>query len=121
MRSSEIRIKRRELMNVREVADLLRSWANQIDAEQIVSMDGLPISVANLVFVRQDYKRDGNDHTLMLKLSWEDTPSDQPREDDSEDLEDEELDNLSDPDENEMPTPLDLPGRPDEQRAEESK
>ncbi|PWK10314.1 amphi-Trp domain-containing protein [Tumebacillus permanentifrigoris] len=117
MRKSEIKIKRRDVMSASEVADLLRQWANQIDSENIVSLDGLPISVANVLYVRQDYRKEGNEHALTLKLSWVDNSSDQSMAGEPEDLEEEDLDIL--PGESDHPTPLDLPSCPDEHRAKE--
>lgn len=114
MRSSEIKIKRRDVMSASEVADLLRQWANQIDSENMVSLDGLPISVANVLYVRQDYKKDGNEHALTLKLSWVDNSSDQSMAGEPEDLEDDDLDIM--PGGSEHRNPLDLPGS-GEQRA----
>jgi hypothetical protein len=103
-------------MSASEAADLLRQWANQIDSENIVHIDGLPISVASVLYVRQDYKKEGNEHALTLKLSWVDNSADQSTAGEPEDLEDDDLDIL--PGNSDLPTPLDLPC-PDQHRAKE--
>ncbi|MBL0386679.1 hypothetical protein JJB07_08445 [Tumebacillus sp. ITR2] len=120
MRSSEIKIKRREVMSTREVADLLRHWANQIDAESIVTLDAIPIPLANVVFVRQDYKKEGRDHSLTLKLHWEDSDVDQSMAEEPEDLDEDDLDIMPTPGETDLPTPLEMQSSPEAQRANES-
>ncbi|KEO83582.1 amphi-Trp domain-containing protein [Tumebacillus flagellatus] len=117
MSSSEIRIKRRDVMSAREVADHLRQWANQLDAENTVTLDGIPIPVASVVFVRQDYKKAGNEHSLTLKLNWTGyDESDPSLAEEPDDVEDDDLQILPRPGEPDMPPgPLDLPGPVDAQ------
>lgn len=113
MRSSVIKIKRRDLMTAEEVAALLRSLADQLDEAHTVTLDRLPITLANQVLVRQEYKKDGTEHELSLKISWQEKYTDAVKlsedEPESEEGEGEEVS------EHDVPTtPLDLPGPAEE-------
>lgn len=109
MRNSVIKIKRRDLMTAEEVATLLRSLADQLDEAHTITLDRLPITLANQVLVRQEYRKDGIDHELSLKISWQDKFTDAVKlSEDEPENEEGEGDEVS---ENDVPTtPLDLPG-----------
>ena len=113
MRSSVIKIKRRDLMKAEEVATLLRSLADQLDEAHTITLDRLPITLANQVLVRQEYKKDGTVHELSLKISWQEKYMDAVKlSEDEPESEEREGDGVS---EHDVPTtPLDLPGPAEE-------
>lgn len=106
--SSEIKIKRRDVLTAQEAADLFRRIADQIEAGHSFLLDGLPITVAKQVRVRQEFRKEGVEQSYELKLSWDEQYDDTAKlgEEPEEDREDDDLPEPNVP-------PLDLPGQED--------
>ena len=102
--SSENKNKRRDVLTAEEVADLFRRIADQIEAGHSFLLDGLPITVAKQVRVRQEFHKEGALQSYALKLSWDETYDDTAKL--GEDPQAERADDLPEP----VVPPLDLPG-----------
>jgi amphi-Trp domain-containing protein len=118
--SSEIKIKRRDVLSAQQVADLFRRLAEQIEARHSFTLDGLPITVAKQVRVRQEFRKEGCEQTYSLKLTWDEQFDDQPGlgDDESEFMKgsrEEPVENEEDLPDPGVP-PLDLPGPEDRPR-----
>jgi hypothetical protein len=115
MSGSEIKIKRRDIMTARGVADLLRRLADQIEKQHSFTIDGLPVMMANQVSVRQEYKKDGFEHIYRLTLSWDEELVDQAKIDGNRNQTTADEDALDLPETEDVPTtPIDLPGPEDQ-------
>jgi len=110
MYKSEIKIKRRDLLTVPQAADLLREMADQLDAGHTLTLDGLPIILANQVLVRRQYRKEGGEHLFELKIDWRDDMEghSEVAGDPEEDGQESEGDDL--PETGVPRPPLDLPG-----------
>jgi hypothetical protein len=120
MRSSEVKIKRRELMTPHDVAMMLRRMANELEEMGAFLLDRYPVTLAHQVSVRQEYRKEGLSHEFALKLAWEEELADQPnlKGQEGADEHGEEAEELPDPG---VPTPpLDLPGPEDRPRMGQS-
>ena len=107
MKSSEIKIKRRDVLSVQEVAALLRRMADQIETGHTLTLDGLQVILAHQLVVRQSYRKECGENQFELKLTWDDELPEHPNlAGDPEEAGEEsgEHDRLPDP------PPLDFPG-----------
>ncbi|MGZ4106577.1 MAG: hypothetical protein ACXVC1_06085 [Tumebacillaceae bacterium] len=110
MRGSEIKIKRRDVMSPQSVMNLLRKMADQIETEHTFSLDGLPIVLGNLLAVRQEYKKEGREHSFVLRLAWQEELADQAKLDDEPEAESVDDVTASLPDGSVPQPPLEMPG-----------
>jgi len=113
MNESEIKIKRRDVLTVPQVVKMLRTMADQLEEGHTLTFEGVPITLANQVLCRRQYRKEAAEHLVELKLTWsDDLPSHSDLAGDPEEMEEYNGD-TEDLDEDGVPTtPLDLPGPP---------
>lgn len=117
MSRSEIKVRRRDICSVGDVAAMLRRMAEEIEAGHTFTLDGVPVMIGNRVEVERKYKKEGNQHTFRLDMEWDEEWFDQAKVDDESDETDEDVNDLDEeddlPDGDVRTPPLDLPGTED--------